>query len=129
MVQAIVRLMTRRDSIGCRRRRIQAFRVAAVCVSVEATSYQGVGRHVPLADERVTLKDLDASRPPQHGGEQGRVIGAGRSCERRVQRQESRVGGITVPTFNVSHRGAIVERFDGEESRDLFAVFVNVLQQ
>jgi len=48
---------------------------------VEATPYQGVGRHISFADERVTFENLDAGCSSQHGGEQGRMIGVGCSRE------------------------------------------------
>lgn len=57
------------------------------------------------------------------------MIRAGRPCERRVQWQKTRVGRIAVSTFDVSDCGAIVERLDRKESRDLFAMLVDILQK
>lgn len=129
VIKTIVRLMTRRDPIRRRRRWLQTFRVAAVGISVKATPYQGVGRHVPFTNERMTLENFDAGRSSQHGSEQGWMIRAGRPRERRIQRQETRVRRIAVSTLNVSDRGAIVQRLDGEESRDLLAMLVDILQE
>jgi len=96
---------------------------------VEATPYQGVGRHVPFANERMTLENFDTGRSSQHGSEQGWMICAGRSRERRIQRQETRTGRVAVSTLDMSDRGAIVERLDGEKSRDLFAMLIDILQK
>lgn len=115
--------------VGCCRRWIHSLGITAVRVSVKATPHQGVGRHVAFAYERVTLEDLDAGGTSQNGGEQRRMIGTWGARERRVERQEARGGGVAVATLDVPHRGAVVQRLDGEEPRDLFAMLVDVLQQ
>lgn len=61
---------------------------------MEAAPDEGVGCHLPLADERVALQHFNAGGATQDGGEKGRMCRIGGAGKRRIQRKETRTRGM-----------------------------------
>lgn len=110
---------------------LQMSGIHVVCVRVKAATYECVGGHLLLADERVALEHLDAGSASQNAREKRRIVGARNARERRIQRQESVQVFAVRRTRNddVTHCRAIVQTVDGKEARDAFVLLVDVFQE
>lgn len=121
----------------------QVLGVSGVGVSVKAATDEGVSGRFPLADEDVTFEHLDARRAAHDARKQGRMVDVGMTGKRRVERKEAgdaihsggrrrRAGPRAVGARwhqDVTDSGAVMERFNGKESRDSTLILIHVLQQ
>lgn len=94
---------------------------------MKAAAHQRISGCLTFAYEGVALEDLDACGATHDAGEEWRMIDVGVPGEGRVERQESWHSSTLAPSHDhVPDGGAVVEGVDGEETRHLFLVFVDI---